>query len=228
MYLQGNTCLVECPDTHHPDPISGMCVPCDYPCLTCHGSTDTCTSCSETNPENFYFDSWCHEECPVGISVNDRGECVACDETCLTCAETWETCTSCPTEIWLDIATARCLETCPVDVSVATIVDDVAAVQSLTCAPCTENCLYCDSASTEVCQKCREGFNLWEAKRECVETCPTRTHPLYVSITDDTLCLECAEGCSECQYSSEHCQVCEPTHIFYDYQCLLSCPPGFE
>lgn len=42
------------------------------------------------------------------------------------------------------------------------------------------------------------------------------------------MCAECAPGCSECEYSREHCNVCQADFFFHEFTCVKECPPEFK
>ena len=66
-----------------------------------------------------------------------------------------------------------------------------------------------------------------ETAKRCVGECPKGTAEIWVPLTQDTVCAECAPGCTECEYSREHCTVCQDNFIFHDYSCVPACPEGY-
>ena len=127
--------------------------------------------------------------------------------------------------------TLQCLDICPLETSVATFMPSTAlepVKQELTCEMCDENCLTCEADDVSVCTECREGLKLIERTRECVDECPAGTADVWIPLTEDIICAECALGCKECLYSRDTCTVCEPGKKFYDYSCVDQCPEGFE
>ena len=127
--------------------------------------------------------------------------------------------------------TLKCLDICPAEISVATFVPSTAlepVKQELTCEMCNENCLTCEADDVSICTECREGLKLIERTKECVDTCPIGTADVWIPLTEDTICAECAPGCTECIYSRDTCTVCELSKKFFDYSCVDQCPDGFE
>ena len=99
--------------------------------------------------------------------------------------------------------------------------------QELTCELCNVNCLTCDGSNTEICLECRDGLKMLETTKSCIPDCPIGTADVWIPLTKDTVCAECAPGCTECEYSREHCTVCESGFVFYDFSCVSQCPKGY-
>ena len=67
-----------------------------------------------------------------------------------------------------------------------------------------------------------------ETSKQCLADCPVGTAEIWLPLTQDTVCAECAPGCTECEYSREHCTVCKENFIFHDYSCVPACPEGYK
>ena len=236
MFLLGNSCSYECPDTHHgiriDDVIGGTCELCERPCETCSGSLTNCTSCDQVHVQSLLFDNVCYETCPIDFSVFDQGQCIGCSENCATCADSPLNCTSCIGDNeYLNQWSLRCTEVCPIEISVATYTPSTATdfvKQELTCEMCHENCLTCEEDDTAICTECREGLKMVERTQECVNMCPVGTADIWVPLTEDIICAECVPGCSECMYSRGYCTACNEGLKFFDFTCLSECPDGFQ
>ena len=231
-YLLGNTCMDVCPPTHHgiDEDGNGTCELCERPCETCSGSLTHCTSCDSAHPQYLFFENRCYETCPTDASVFDEGQCIACSDNCGTCADSPFNCTSCTGDQYLDQWSLRCMDTCPVEISVATYTpytDADLVKQELTCEMCHENCLTCSEEDTAICTECREGLKMVERTKECVKACPVGTADIWIPLTEDVICAECAPGCSECMYDRDHCTACEDGLKFFDFTCVQECPEGF-
>ena len=229
MYLLGHKCMDQCPTTHHGIDETKTCELCSPPCKTCSGSLTTCTSCDQTLPFSFYFRNECFEECPRDISVEDEGVCVECDSNCKTCDDEYSAdfCTSCYADAYLDYHTNSCVDVCPAGITVAREDTLTPKGQIRTCDLCDPTCLTCDAFDPQICTECRSGLKMLETSKRCVGECPKGTAEIWVPLTQDTVCAECAPGCSECEYSREHCTVCQDNFIFHDFSCVPACPAGY-
>lgn len=67
-----------------------------------------------------------------------------------------------------------------------------------------------------------------ERTKDCVDTCPVGTADVWIPLTEDSICAECAPGCSECMYDRRHCTACDSGLKFYDFTCVQECPEGFD
>ena len=218
MYLLGNTCMDVCPPTHHGIDETRTCELCERPCETCEGSLTHCTSCDKTHPQYLFFENLCYETCPIDVSVFDEGVCLACSDNCGTCADSWLNCTSCQGDQYLDQWSLRCMDVCPAEVSVATYTPSTVTSfvkQELTCERCNESCLTCSDEDTQICTECREGLKMVERTKECVKHCPVGTADIWIPLTEDNICAECAPGCSECVYDRNHCTACDAGLKFF-------------
>ena len=229
MYLLGNKCMSQCPDTHFGIDQTKSCELCDSPCKTCEGSQTRCTSCDLTQPFSYFFKNECFEDCPIDISVEDEGVCEECNSNCKTCHSDYSAdyCTSCYGDLFLSNVTHTCVETCPAKISVARTNSIHEKNQALTCDLCNDNCLTCAADNPDICHECREGLKMIETTKECVQACPLKTAEVWLALTQDTICAECAPGCLECENSREHCTVCEADFFFNDFSCVKTCPAGF-
>ena len=99
---------------------------------------------------SFFFENVCYEGCPRDVSVEDEGICVPCSDNCKTCDSDYspDFCTSCYGDSFLDYFTNRCVETCPVDITVANVAALTEMGQTRTCELCNDSCLTCSSDST--------------------------------------------------------------------------------
>lgn len=67
-----------------------------------------------------------------------------------------------------------------------------------------------------------------ETAKTCILTCPVGTAEIWLPLTQDTICTECAPGCTECEYSRDHCTICKENFVFHDFSCVPACPSGFK
>lgn len=100
-------------------------------------------------------------------------------------------------------------------------------IQLKQCAPCDEKCLTCSPTDANQCTKCRSNYKFVESNGVCAEQCPPATSELYIPLTDDTICLTCATGCSECSTDRNVCQACEPGYFLLDTTCMPECPINY-
>ena len=225
-FLMGNQCLEICPNTHHGIMESKTCEQCESPCKTCENSLTRCTSCDQSLDAIYFFRNECFEQCPIDISVQDEGECVECNSNCKTCDSLYDAghCTSCYGDNFLDYFTNTCVEECPAGLSVANSNALTLKGQTKTCDLCNENCLTCSDTDTEICLECRSGLKMLETEKTCLTQCPKGTAEVWIPLVEDTVCAECAPGCTECENSREHCTVCKDDFFFYDFSCVTDCP----
>ena len=71
-YLQGNTCVSECPDGMYADKY-GTCQACFFKCATC-SDVDVCTTCIDDDYTKLYNGN-CLSECPDGTYEDEYEEC---------------------------------------------------------------------------------------------------------------------------------------------------------
>ena len=206
------------------------CELCTPPCKTCLGSLTHCMTCDQVLPQSWFFQNKCYEGCPRDVSVEDEGVCMACNPTCKTCDSDYEAnfCTSCYGENYLDYFTNTCVGTCPTEVTVAKIDVLTEMGQTKTCNVCDETCRTCDPFDANICTECQADLKMLETEKKCVTQCPFGTAEVWIPLTQDTVCAECAPGCSECVNSREHCTVCQNNFFFHDYSCVKECPTGFK
>lgn len=85
---------------------------------------------------------------------------------------------------------------------------------------CGSPCLDCAGSPTS-CTSCRNdtGLGLLELD-SCVEKCSD-----HYFIAGDH-CIECADQCSVCEISPDHCLICAADYPYwYKYDCDVQCPP---
>ena len=227
MYLLGNQCLSVCPNTHHGIDKTKTCELCGAPCKTCEGSLTRCTSCDQTQAQSLFFRNQCFETCPLDISVFNEGVCEECNPNCKTCDSQYSAnfCTTCYDGNYLDFFTNKCVQRCTAGLTVAS--KKPGAKQELTCELCNVNCLTCDEKNTQICLECRDGLKMIETKKQCVTECPSKTAEVWIPLTKDTICVECAPGCEECKNSRDHCTICEDGFVFFEFNCVKQCPTGY-
>jgi proprotein convertase subtilisin/kexin type 5 len=75
-------------------------------CLTCSGTTTTCTSCSGSK---YLYNSQCVDTCPEG-SYSSGNDCYSCLSTCVTCSSSGS-CITCQNNYYK--FGSLCLSSCP-------------------------------------------------------------------------------------------------------------------
>ena len=221
----------KCPTTHHGVDATKTCELCEAPCKTCEGSLTRCTSCDQAlpNTRTFLFRNECWESCPADISVEDEGQCVACNPNCATCDDQYSAdfCTSCRGGAYLDYFSHSCVDVCPAGLTVANEAAVNPKNQLRTCDLCNERCATCASYDPDICLECRAGLKMLETARVCLDRCPLGTAEIWVPLTGDTVCAECAPGCTECEYSRQHCTACAAGFVRHDFSCIKECPTDY-
>jgi hypothetical protein len=152
-----------------------VCQTCDSQCLTCLGSTATCTSCQSS----LYFTSalnTCTSSCPSGYlsltlnltcttscptgSYPSSTSCLSCPTLCSSCTSS-SSCQSCVTTSTVYFYNSMCYAACPADAPYP---------QGSTCVTCSVG--NCASCSGSLCVACQTGFLLIEGL-SCVTGCGT-------------------------------------------------------
>ena len=221
-YLDGNTCTDTCGFGEYglTTETTSQCETCNYPCTSCDGTADTCTSCDIGNLEKHYHavTNQCLTECPGGYVVNKESgifECIPCSPNCVLCTGTPDTCASCSSDTILNELDASCVEECPPDITVY----DTSSGQP-TCRPCDSSCLTC-SGAFDFCTSCTDNMSLQEDTGKCLLDCDTENN---LEVAVDGICVPCSDNCKTCQLTPDSCLTCEEGFLFHSNKCLTECP----
>jgi proprotein convertase subtilisin/kexin type 5 len=133
--------------------------------------------------------------------------CQACTSPCNTCTNA-TFCLSCVSGYFYYSFT--CKTTCPSG--------HFPNGTSNTCASCISPCRTCTSLSN--CLSCNQGF--WNGAA-CSNSCPNG----QFGDTVNNFCVNCDPSCLTCMRTAVTCTSCINTLIFYNRQCLTSCPSRF-
>ena len=148
--------------------------------------------------------------CPATTFANSTSKkCDPCSSPCFSCLYTSaSSCQSCISGYVLFATNTSCLLLCP----------DRYFNNSGTCTACVNPCGNCTSAS--ICTSCLSDF-LDSSLGKCVAagSCPSGT----IADSSAKTCAACATGCSACT-SLTNCSSCSGIYLFYNYQCIISCP----
>jgi proprotein convertase subtilisin/kexin type 5 len=209
LYLNGTTCIFNCPTATYPNSTLFACRPCDVSCATCNGpSSSNCLTCATVvsgGTTTIYYlaigASGCATTCPDGQFKNSAipNYCQQCSSLCVLCQGSANICTSCPTGFYLSGNT--CLSTC----NAGTYADTM----MLQCVTCNSACSTCFGAGTSSCSTCKTDTNtgfvyyLSLGTTKCVTLCPTG------QITgSNNLCVACAPQCATCSLITTNCTKC--------------------
>lgn len=202
---------------------------CQDPCLTCQGTSVTCTSCRAESCCPYFWNNQCNSTCPPGkVDIDGSKTCVNCSSNCLTCLATVDSCTSCleggenpylmgttcvkecvePKKI---VYLNTCVENCPLAGTIR--IGDK-------CFSCAENCAKCEGA-VDNCTECKVGNYYYNAS--CLSECPS-----LITIRDDATktCKPCTNNCKNCTGSESTCISCYEGYLLSDSSCVESCPGG--
>lgn len=69
---------------------------------------------------------------------------------------------------------------------------------------------------------------LVESTKQCLSACPAKTAQVWIPLTQESVCAQCSDGCSECMNARDHCTACEPGFVFHQYSCLRECPADYS
>jgi len=113
-FLEGQICVLVCPEGTFGKLPDNVCESCNPACATCFGPTsEECTSCLT----NYYYHApttTCGENCPDGYYEDPLdNQCNACTSPCATCNTTGTDCSSCLTGYFLQPDTNTCTDHCP-------------------------------------------------------------------------------------------------------------------
>ncbi|XP_054708624.1 furin-1-like [Uloborus diversus] len=206
-FLQKNICVKSCPDNFFSDVIKKQCYPCMSSCASCEDSYETCSSCK---PGLFMYSKNCLAACPSG-TYQQQFHCKPCHGSCSSCyGPDSSSCATCASGYVLHNST--CLPECPVGFF---------SDRNLKCTKCHRSCKTCtdDSFCTT--------YNLnWEL---------SSSGPVWNSVCpqgyfddDSERCEACYLDCEQCSGPSiEDCIYCDNNYLWFNGQCVMSCPDGF-
>lgn len=188
-------------------PISYLCQPCQYPCLTCDVVQSNCTSCIT----GYLLEYQCPNSCPLGTFINATAvTCDLCLAPCATCQGDNSYCLSCTQGF---LYGSQCVNECPSGTATA----------GRTCLPCVSPCLTCAAISTN-CTGCLPNYYFYSSTSLCYSSCPA---DISVNDTSSTSlnCLPCSSPCLYCSVAPTQCTACA-TGSLYQSQCYATCPDG--
>ena len=209
-YYYQNNCPSTCPTgVAIANPLTHNCDFCDPNCLTCAGTTITCTSCE---PTLLLYLADCLTDCPAPL-VAQNGTCGPCDDMCQECSGDKFTCTSCDTSSALPyLLNTLCLATCPTN-----YYEDLGnGICSLCSSVSNLHCTNCESIST--CVSCNLGYVLHN--QACLDNVPTG----FVNISG--VAVACTGDCATCSVSTSNCTSCSTNNLLNN-ACLPNCPTGY-
>lgn len=209
-YSQGS-CLSSCPSAT--TSFQGLCRRCPSNCNSCPTPT-TCSSCSS----NFQLvNGSCLPQCSgstiLASSTNNTCN-ITCSTSCLFCsASDNSSCTACASGSVL--SGGSCVSACPAG----------SFNSSGRCLSCPEDCSICSGSTS--CSSCRSGFYLLGSA--CLRQCPATLFAQSLtnaSNATSNLCTLCQTGCLTC-LDANTCLQCSPSHIFFNFTCLIAPPVGY-
>jgi len=206
-FLFEDVCWPVCPDGSY-QISSNQCDDCSPSCLTCVGSSTTCSSCPSSDP--YLYNGNCMPNCPPHTYLSSSSgldTCFDCSSNCETCSGDASTCSSClaPTPF---LYNQQCWATCP-----------SGSIQSTpdSCIACSPPCETC-SGTTSTCTGC-SGATPYLLNDTCLATCPDG---FYDSANS---CLACSVFCTTCSGSATTCTSCPAeTPYLSNGACLINTP----
>ncbi|KCV68772.1 TKL protein kinase [Fonticula alba] len=161
--LSDGQCVDGCPAGEFLDPSSGICAPCQWPCLTCGKAAERCTACAPDSGHLMPESGTCVPACGAGFAAV-RGVCQACPSGC-------EQCTAGPGQAgckWAADGTPSCpgVATCDACHAGGLLLEGTSCVgvcppgwypdrESVPagCRPCHKGCLECDGPGASDCAR---------------------------------------------------------------------------
>ncbi|KAL4470308.1 hypothetical protein ABPG74_011919 [Tetrahymena malaccensis] len=220
---QSKTCKA-CNSNQIYDSSNQICVNCDSNCLTCQGLGSQLSSCTSCSPPLILYNQKCVSSCPPQMFYDSVSKtCQQCNPSCLQCQGTSTACTSCNPPLVAQNGTCVCgngqymrngicYDSCPP----GTFRNN----DKMTCDTCDVSCLNCRSSGSGSCINCAAGYQL-NALGLCILVCPINQY------ADLSKCLPCPPICASCT-NPLSCTSCTPPLLFFNSQCIPSCPPGFS
>ncbi|KAL4472828.1 hypothetical protein ABPG73_006891 [Tetrahymena malaccensis] len=201
--LKNNYCYLNCNSNQYAiitdlNSTEQICQLCDPSCLTCFGSSTTCTSCA-----NSYF-------------LNNNQQCQQCDQSCLNCIGDSKSCTVCSNSYYplitgLQQSAYQCFQTCP---------NNYFLINNQ-CQQCDQSCLTCTGNSYNCTQCANTYFALYSSPTDqtfrCYQICPNgynlQQNQCQICLQFSSIvCQNCAATCRSCQKGqTNNCMDCYQT-----------------
>ena len=129
--------------------LTGNCIKCSLPCLTCKPNSTDCATCSENFELKADGSCFC-DETKGNILIGSK--CIQCKSQCKTCLKVTNFCTECVNDF---LPQGMKDGTCSCDLASKRFV----GTQNVSCTRCQEPCLTCQNSSGS-CLSCIEGYYL--------------------------------------------------------------------
>lgn len=183
-------------------------MPCDISCNSCFGANNNeCLNCKQNY---FQFSNSCLEQCPNNTTTINNSFCLPCVNFCEVCDQNnSNSCEKCQNGLYiLEIEGKNICGNCS---NIGYFV-----LNSTWCLPCLNDCDLCSSET--LCEKCSEGFFLFEETNNCVNECPVG----YFIDKSLNICKKCNQNCNYCEQNI--CFQCDDSHYLYNGSCVEECP----
>ncbi|EAR89540.2 EGF-like domain protein (macronuclear) [Tetrahymena thermophila SB210] len=222
---QTKTCKT-CASNQIYDPSNQSCVNCNPSCLTCQGLGSQLNTCLSCQTPLILYNSQCLSSCPSQMYYDSVSKtCQQCNPSCLQCQGTSTACTSCIPPLvaqggtcvcgnGLYMKDGKCYDSCPP----GTFRNN----DKMTCDTCDISCLNCRSSGSGSCINCAPGYQLNQSGL-CILICPASQY----ADSGNIKCIPCPPFCAACT-NPLNCTSCLPPMLFFNSQCIPSCPPGFS
>ncbi|EWS74073.1 REJ domain protein (macronuclear) [Tetrahymena thermophila SB210] len=201
--LKNNYCYINCNSNQYAviidiNSTEQNCQLCDPSCLTCFGTSVSCTSCI-----NNYF-------------INSNQQCQQCDQSCLNCTGDSKSCFACANSYYPLItgqqqSVYQCFQTCPNNYF----------LNNNQCQQCDQSCQTC-TGNSQNCTQCSNGYiPLYSSPTDqtfiCYQICPNgynlQQNQCQICLQlSSYACLNCAATCRSCQKNqTNNCLDCYQT-----------------
>lgn len=132
------------------------------PCVTCSGSTTSCTSCDSSGSPAYYLSvNRCVTTCPAGTYANNsNSQCSQCPSQCTNCTSL-TVCQSCASGSSLQ--GTSCISAC---------LSGFVSINQV-CMACNSPCATCQNTQ-DTCLSCRSNLSprLYLSGSNCISPCP--------------------------------------------------------
>jgi hypothetical protein len=128
--------------------------------------------------------------------MSSGNQCQKCNDNCKDCDGSTDFCKSCKDKQVLSLLDNKCLDSCPLGLSIYDTNQNL-------CKPCDPTCGTCRGAP-DFCTSCPKNMNLIEKTGKCTGSCSNNNK--LVSLGGK--CVPCSQQCETCVNKPDSCLSC--------------------